>query len=75
MKASLDREIEVVETLISQLNSCLAIYYKEKLYDEFRVCLTDIQTCKRELKKLIAAKEAEKGEAINAVERSRTGIS
>ena len=78
--AQLEREIQVVETILCQLNKCLAIYYKQKLYDEFRVTIKDIQTVKEELKRLIAAKEAEieaeKGAATNAaVERSGTSIS
>jgi hypothetical protein len=74
MKQSLDREIQVVETIIKQLNSCLAIYYKEKLYDEFRVTLSDIQTCKAELRKLIAAKDAEKGAAKNVGDKRGTQV-
>ena len=78
--AQLEKEIQVVETILCQLNRCLAIYYKEKHYDEFRVTLTDIRKVKNELKRLIAAKEAEieteKGAATNAaVERSGTSIS
>lgn len=80
MKAhQLEKEIQVVETLISQLNKCLAIYYKEKQYTEFRITLTDIRTCKTELKRLIVAREAEieaqKGAVGDAVERSGKIIS
>lgn len=75
MKVSLEREIQVVETLIQQLNGCLALYYKKHMHNEFRETFADIQLCKQELRKLIAAKEAEKGEAkIETVERSGTSV-
>jgi hypothetical protein len=75
--AQLKREIEVVENLINQLNKCLAIYHKEKMYEEFRVTLVDIQICRKELHKLMAAKkaemEAEKGAATNVSHFERSG--
>jgi hypothetical protein len=49
---SIKREIQVVEVIIDQLKSCLVIYYKAKMYDEFKETLKDIQTCKTELMKL-----------------------
>jgi hypothetical protein len=62
---TIDREIEVVEVIIDQLKSCLVIYYKAKMYDEFKTTLKDVQTCKTELKKLIAKRNTELGEEIN----------
>jgi seryl-tRNA(Sec) selenium transferase len=63
MKASqsrqLEREIEVVKHIIDQLNQCLEIYHDAKLHDEFTTTLKDIQTCKRELKRLIAKRTVE----------------
>jgi hypothetical protein len=54
MKAqrTIEREIEIVETIIAQLKECLVIFYKAKMYDEFKATLKDIETCKTELKKL-----------------------
>jgi hypothetical protein len=71
MKESLDREIQVVEHIIGQLKQCLAIYHKRKMFEEFKICLSDLQTCKTELQKLIAAQEAEKGAAKNVGEDKR----
>lgn len=51
--AKIDREIEVVETIIGQLENCLEIYANLEMYNEFRITLQDIQKCKIELKKLI----------------------
>lgn len=80
MRASLEREIQVCEILIQQLNQCAAIFYKEKKFGDFRITLTDLQKCKDELRRLIAAKdaelEAERGAAIyEAQKRSRNGVS
>jgi hypothetical protein len=50
----LEKEIKVVEHMIDQLNQLIDIYAKNEMYDEFTTTLKDIQTCKRELKKLIA---------------------
>lgn len=58
--AQIDREIEVVRTIIAQLNQCLGIYIKENYHRDIKNTIKDIQICKNELKKLIAAKEAEK---------------
>lgn len=80
MKESIEREIEVVETIISQLKNCLAVYYKQKMHDEFKVTMIDIQKCKKELRYLIAKREKEKEQAQDAaavevqVERSGTGF-
>lgn len=79
MKAALDKEIEVVETLICQLKKCMAIYHKHKKYEEIKATLRDLKTCKIELERLIiereAVIEAEKGAVGNAVERSGASIS
>lgn len=50
----LEREIEVVGHIIDQLNQCLEIYHENKMHDEFKITLKDIQTCKTELRRLIA---------------------
>jgi len=57
----LEREIEVVEHIIDQLNKCFIIYSQNKMRSEIKNTLKDIQLCKAELKRLIAAKEAEMG--------------
>jgi hypothetical protein len=58
MKAphSIDREIEVVETIIAQLKVCLRIYYDENLFKEIKITKRDLQKCKVELKRLNAKK-------------------
>ena len=62
MKAQrLEREIEVVKHIIDQLNKCFIIYSQNKMRSEIKNTLKDIQLCKAELKRLIAAKEAEMG--------------
>jgi hypothetical protein len=65
MKAphTIEREIEVVETIIGQLKSCLKIYYQARMHEEFFSTLKDIRTCKTELKKLIAKRNSVQGEA------------
>ena len=74
----LDREIEVVKKIIDQLNKCLGIFLAIKMHRDKRSTLKDIAMCKAELKRLIAAKEAEKeaakGAACNVAERSRTTV-
>lgn len=55
----LEREIQVVEHMIGQLNQLMDIYAKNEMYDEFKNNLRDIQTCKRELKRLIAKRTVE----------------
>jgi len=75
----LDREIEVVEKIIDQLNKCLGIFLAEKMHRDKRNTLKDIAICRAELKRLIAAKEAEKeavkGAASHVAKRSRKTIS
>jgi|tagenome__1003787_1003787.scaffolds.fasta_scaffold16752250_1 hypothetical protein len=58
MKAqiSIDREIEIVETIIAQLKECLKIYYKRKLHKEIKITKRDLEKCKVELKRLNAKK-------------------
>jgi len=78
--AQIKREIQVLNHLLHQLNECLVIFYKEKMHTDFKNTLKDIQICKKELRKLKAARlagmEAEKGVASNAVlQRSGKSIS
>jgi biotin-(acetyl-CoA carboxylase) ligase len=54
MKEQLDKEIQVVEILIEQLNRCLADCRKEKI----DAILTDIQKCKLELNRLVSIKDS-----------------
>jgi hypothetical protein len=68
VQSSIDRDIEVVETIITQLKTCLKIYYKAKMFDEFEVTLKDIETCKKELQKLIIAKDMQ-GETVYDAEK------
>ncbi len=74
----LDREIEVVEKIIDQLNKCLGIFLANKMHRDQRNTLKDIAICKAELKRLIAAKEAEKeaakGASSDVAKRSRTAV-
>jgi hypothetical protein len=61
MKVSLKREIEVVQTILRQLDECLTIYYRAKDFDKFKVCLEDYYKVSAEYKKLIAARNVEMG--------------
>lgn len=74
----LDREIEVVEKIIDQLNKCLGIFIAEKMHRDIRDTLKDIAICKAELKRLIAAKTAEKeaakGATCDVAKRCRTVV-
>jgi hypothetical protein len=72
MKArQLDREIEVVETIIRQLNQCVGIYKNAGSRTDLKNTLKDIAVCKLELKKLVAAKKAE----MEADEGATTDVS
>lgn len=74
----LDMEIEAVEKIIDQLNKCLGIFLATKRNRDKRNTLKDIAMCKAELKRLIAAKEAEKeaakGASSDVAKRSRTAV-
>lgn len=54
----LNKEIEVLYSMINVLNRCLTIYYKEKEIEAMKNTLQDLGKCKKELKRLILAKEA-----------------
>ena len=64
MKAphSIDKEIEVVETIIAQLKHCLKIYNQAKMYREMKITKKDIHKCRVELKRLYAKRNTEQGE-------------
>jgi len=74
----LDSEIKVVEKIIDQLNKCLGIFIAEKMHRDKRNTLKDIAICKAELKRLIAAKAAEKeaakGASDDVAKRGRTAV-
>ena len=60
MKASeLEREIEVVNQILKQLNQCLVIFKKEKMKREINLTVADIYKCRIELKRLIRKRHAE----------------
>jgi hypothetical protein len=60
----LEREIEVVENLLSLLNRCLALYIKDKKYEFAKNTRIDIETVKAELNRLITEREAELVKAV-----------
>lgn len=62
VQLSIEREIEVVEHLIDQLNQCLVIFIYSRNFKEIKSTKHDIQKCKVELKRLIAKREAEKND-------------
>jgi hypothetical protein len=71
----LEKEIEVIKSMIDLLNRCLFISLKNNRIKEVKNTVKDIQLCKRELRKLILARdeapEAQKEPAINGeVQRS-----
>lgn len=55
----LDREIEVVENIISVLNRCFILHLKRMNYEDAKKTLKDINLVKKELKKLLKMKETE----------------
>jgi hypothetical protein len=67
-----EREIEVVKNMIDILNRCLFISLKNHRVREVKSTVKDIQLCKKELRKLIVARdEAKKEPATNGkVQRS-----
>lgn len=60
----LNREIEVVENIISILNRCLEVHKLEKQATSVLNCLRDIRLCKKELRRLKAEKEQIRDAAI-----------
>ena len=72
MKKELDLEIRAVENILVLLNRCLRIHLKERQFINAKNVLIDIQVCKKELKKLQAAKQDEakapKGLKQNAIQ-------
>ena len=59
---SIEREIEVVENLIDQLNKCVVIFRHSKNFKEIKNTKNDIKKCKVELKRLYEIKHAEKND-------------
>lgn len=57
----LEKEILVIQNIIRLLNECLSIALATKNKVSEKECIRDIQLCKKELAKLIAAKERENG--------------
>jgi len=53
MMRDLNKEIEVVESIIEVLNKCLAIHKQENHHKQVLSCLDDINICKKELQRLI----------------------
>ena len=63
----IDREIMIMQKMIEQLQECLEIYHEQNQHKHFKATISDIQKCKKELKRLIAQKEAEKQAEKNVV--------
>jgi hypothetical protein len=59
MKKDIDKEISAVENILELLNKCLRIHFKHRQFYNAKATLIDIQACKKELKKLQAAKQVE----------------
>lgn len=59
MKRNIEKEIKALENIIELLNRCLRIHLKSKNKIYITTTLRDIQVCKRELKKLEAARQVE----------------
>jgi|tagenome__1003787_1003787.scaffolds.fasta_scaffold20964066_3 hypothetical protein len=59
MKKDLEKEIKAVENILELLNKCLRIHFKHRQFYNAKATLKDIQICKKELKKLQAAKQVE----------------
>ena len=66
----IDREIEVLGNMIRLLKECFSIYIQSKQKEEAKRTLKDLEICRKELQKLIEAKEvaifAPKGEKGDA---------
>jgi len=59
---SIDREIEVVEHILDQLNQCLVIFISSRNFKEIKSTKNDIQKCKVELKRLYDIKHAQEND-------------
>jgi hypothetical protein len=66
--STLNKEIEVVEVIIRQLQQCLAIYHIERKYKDFKATVIDLQKCKRELNRLKNELDIQQGETVNDAE-------
>lgn len=58
------KEVETVENIIKILNQCYMMYRQSKNYNEAMQILNDIQLCKNEIERLLAAGEIK--EEINS---------
>lgn len=69
---NLEKEIQAVNGIINILNKCMRIYLENREIINAKKTLKDIQLCKHELKKLIAARvevmDAVKEKAKDAVQ-------
>lgn len=52
-----NKDVEGLENIIRVLNKCYTLHMKQKHFLEAAKCAKDILICKRELKKLIKAKD------------------
>ena len=64
-----ERDIFVLETIIQQLENCLMIFIETRKFTQVWDTKKDIQTCKKELKRLNVAKDAEKDAAKGAAKK------
>jgi hypothetical protein len=55
----IEKEIHIIEGVIKLLNKCLRISLKNHNFKHAKRTRSDIQICKKELEKLLVAKEGE----------------
>lgn len=61
-------EIEVLENMIRILNECFVLFMKEMHYKSAKNTLSDIQKCKKELKRLKETESARDAEMDAAIQ-------
>ena len=65
VQRTIDREIQVVEHLIDQLNQCLGIFKNAGNCEAYKETLNDLATCKKELQNLISKRISIQGEEMH----------
>lgn len=62
------KEVETIENIIKLLNQCYMMYRQSKNYDEAMQILKDIQVCKNEIERILAAGETKEKQTHEAIQ-------
>jgi hypothetical protein len=65
---TIKKEIETIENIIKLLNQCYMMYRQTKNYEEAMQILKDIQVCKNEIERVLAAGEIKEKQTHEAIQ-------